>query len=400
MGSLIGWLDSSSADAERARQLLGAFDESDTVDPLGLGSVRDSFSELLFPGVSTVQTRGRYFLFVPWIFQQIEAEHVSASRAAARNRQLHIDLLHQLTEHDERDGVIGRVARDKVKLLPSSIYWNGLLRLGVFNKPWSMSTYVANLDALHRHRRVRDEDDDDATHVWHPDLPPPPDDFPNGVTLDFAPDESAFLAERIQLAVPDSMFAWLLQRGRLIDDSAIAPWAVDGLSQLPETLGRRLQLAETFSNAVHGLQLRYNLDVAELVENDERAAFYRNWLDEWIEQTGPIAAQQVRQLDRTEFWSTVLIDGPRIGMPTRRHVTAWFDALAEHGPGIVNAPATRELVRHRELETKGRRARLWHRDAREKWGGASAASALRFRWNPASTIINDIIAGGTNDAQS
>jgi Family of unknown function (DUF6361) len=34
--------------------------------------VRDTFSDLLFPGTSTLHSRGRYVLFIPWIYQAIE----------------------------------------------------------------------------------------------------------------------------------------------------------------------------------------------------------------------------------------------------------------------------------------------------------------------------------------
>lgn len=45
--------------------------EPGTLDELGIGSIRDTFSDELFPGTSTIQTRARYFLFVPWIMQMV-----------------------------------------------------------------------------------------------------------------------------------------------------------------------------------------------------------------------------------------------------------------------------------------------------------------------------------------
>lgn len=34
---------------------------------LGFAPIRDAFADYFFPGTSTIQTRARYFLFVPWI---------------------------------------------------------------------------------------------------------------------------------------------------------------------------------------------------------------------------------------------------------------------------------------------------------------------------------------------
>jgi hypothetical protein len=67
MSSTLTWLDYSDRDRRRALDVVDLLRESSTVDELGLGLVRDAFADLLFPGTSTIQTRARYFLFVPWI---------------------------------------------------------------------------------------------------------------------------------------------------------------------------------------------------------------------------------------------------------------------------------------------------------------------------------------------
>jgi hypothetical protein len=69
LGSFIRWLDHSEEDQRRIRELMKLFSVSDTVDDLGIGTIRDGISNALFPGTSIIQTRARYFLFVPWIFR-------------------------------------------------------------------------------------------------------------------------------------------------------------------------------------------------------------------------------------------------------------------------------------------------------------------------------------------
>ena len=64
---MIAWLDTSSDEQRRVRELIALFAQSESRDELGIGQVRDAFSEMLFPGTSVIQTRARYFLFVPWI---------------------------------------------------------------------------------------------------------------------------------------------------------------------------------------------------------------------------------------------------------------------------------------------------------------------------------------------
>ena len=61
------------------------------VDELGIGVIRDSFSDTLFPGISTIQTRAKYFLTIPRIFRdykQIKAnERRKTSLADYLNEQ-------------------------------------------------------------------------------------------------------------------------------------------------------------------------------------------------------------------------------------------------------------------------------------------------------------------------
>jgi hypothetical protein len=48
--------------------VLDLFREKGTIDELGLGTIRDAFADMLFPGTSAPRTRPRYFLIVPWIY--------------------------------------------------------------------------------------------------------------------------------------------------------------------------------------------------------------------------------------------------------------------------------------------------------------------------------------------
>src|SRR3954451_11610397 len=84
--SSFGWLDLDAAASERVSTLLRSLEEPGTLDPLGLGSVRDAFSAMLSPGTSTIQTRLRYFVFLPWIFAALESERVASSDFAERLR--------------------------------------------------------------------------------------------------------------------------------------------------------------------------------------------------------------------------------------------------------------------------------------------------------------------------
>ncbi|MBM4509135.1 hypothetical protein GS421_05190 [Rhodococcus hoagii] len=107
--SVIAWLDTSTEEERRMRELVKMLSDSDTLDDLGIGQIRDAFGDLLFPGISTVQTRARYLLFVPWTYRRAARRHSGAelaSRAANEERQ----LVNVLSSEGATDGLIGRRA--------------------------------------------------------------------------------------------------------------------------------------------------------------------------------------------------------------------------------------------------------------------------------------------------
>jgi hypothetical protein len=126
VGSFVSWLDHSEEDQRRVREMLQLFSDKDTVDDLGIGTVRDAISNSLFPGTSIIQTRARYFLFVPWLFRRAERNH--ADQLVAKATDMERKLIESLRAGGDLAGLIGVEAGKNVRTLPSSIYWSGLVR--------------------------------------------------------------------------------------------------------------------------------------------------------------------------------------------------------------------------------------------------------------------------------
>jgi len=124
------WLDFSSADREKMRRVLDLFKEQGTVDEMGLGTLRDALADALFPGTSTIQTRLRYMLFVPWLYQRLERRCGQMGDLGRAARDAEIELIGPLASGDDAEGVIGSRARVGLSRLPSQVYWAGLVRWG------------------------------------------------------------------------------------------------------------------------------------------------------------------------------------------------------------------------------------------------------------------------------
>ena len=93
MQATLTWLDLTASDRDKMRRVLDLFKEQGTLDEMGLGSLRDALSDALFPGTSSIQTRLRYVLFIPWLYRRLEDRRVRAGEVRQAARRAEIDLI-------------------------------------------------------------------------------------------------------------------------------------------------------------------------------------------------------------------------------------------------------------------------------------------------------------------
>ena len=79
-------------------EVIDLFSQQGTLDELGIGTIRDALADRMFPGTSTIQTRVRYFLFIPRIYQRLERRRTSPADIAAKARDQEIRLAQNLAE--------------------------------------------------------------------------------------------------------------------------------------------------------------------------------------------------------------------------------------------------------------------------------------------------------------
>lgn len=108
--SSLAWIDFDEAERQRAQRIMALFQERETRDELGLGAIRDSIADHLFPGTSTIQTRLRYMLFIPWLYRALEKREVPEAQLRTEARDTEIRLADALKAGGESNGIIGRDA--------------------------------------------------------------------------------------------------------------------------------------------------------------------------------------------------------------------------------------------------------------------------------------------------
>lgn len=406
MGSTISWLDHSEDDQRRVREMLQLFSDRDTVDDLGIGTVRDALSNSLFPGTSVIQTRARYFLFVPWLFRRTEQRH--PLQLVAKATDMERSLIEALRAGGDLAGLIGVDAGRNVRTLPSTIFWSGLIRFGIFLTPsLTIRQYARHVTRGLASLDSEDEIGDRIPSFWQRDIPdPPPDLFRfKFATFDLTSDEAEWLCERIISSDrPDQPASLLtayirdLRRGRLLV-AADAMWDAALPADTPQSVAELVQHAQQFSCATQGAALLYNLMLAEERLNTDLEPTdgtsvdnYRDRLDEWT-----AAATRIHLADWAarvaDFWDCVLDNRVRIPRETRIFLEGWANLIVEEPRRLAASPDARALIRDREILHKRGQARLVNKKRLREWTGDAGTRPLVFRWPQVQRMLTDIADG-------
>lgn len=406
MESSFTWLDYSERERQKMLDVIDLFRERDTRDELGIGVVRDAFADMFFPGTSTIQTRARYFLFVPWIYSDLERKKVGSAQIASEARKREVALTKAIIGSKDSKGVFGKQAGAGLKRLPSSVYWQGLHTWGIRSFRGSQDRYHRSLNAFYEYGNGGERGDDGepvnghADQNWHADLPPQPEGFLESSSFELRKQDAEYLRERILTKVPGTMLAFLMDRGQKVEPSDF-PWEHPQLGEFPHRLRDQLRHARNFSETIHGAALLYNLMLAEALKIDELEERYREELTAWATSLENLRSE-LEDWDRAEFWEKVGSGGAKVAAPARTFVDAWLDTalVPEKAAFVEKNGDARRLIRDRELALKRGLARLHSQSALEHWGGAAGVAQLGYRWGDARVIVADILDGLEREDQN
>ncbi len=109
----IVWIYFSKSHREKVGTILQLLKSQGMIDELGIGSVRDAFANSMFPGISTVQTRAKYFFTIPsllWDYQRLSPTQRKNNPIAKYLDDKEHKLMWYLSENNqnvENSGVIG-----------------------------------------------------------------------------------------------------------------------------------------------------------------------------------------------------------------------------------------------------------------------------------------------------
>lgn len=144
----LGWVDYSKEDKRKALEILDVIYEPGTLDELGFAPIRDAFANEFFPGITTIQTRAKYFLSIPYALielkEQIKNKSYGVNSAFNELFKIENTVCRNIYETSRKEGREttgeGNIGADNLRGVkdpewitrkPSEIYWAGLQKFGI-----------------------------------------------------------------------------------------------------------------------------------------------------------------------------------------------------------------------------------------------------------------------------
>lgn len=283
----LGFLTLNTQERSISNRVLQAIRDQQAIDELGIGRLRDAFSNELFPGMSTLQRHAKYFAVLPSLYFEVEKGSYNRIQDVRRKViEMEVKLTRQLINWAESSGdgnyatgitghdVVEAAERDYTKYVkydPSYIYWNGLVTYDIVKT--SGNIYQILLERSKTSGPEKEEGDNGGQeNVQLFSTSGEKYDFDNATELSMklTAKEARFIRDKIASSKDskDSMLAYILKM-----KSPVSP-EYDNLGSLmgsafEQKYGKVYRLSVIFSHFVQVLRCRMQMVFSKLKEQEE-----------------------------------------------------------------------------------------------------------------------------------
>lgn len=296
----LGWIDFSKTERNKILSVLDLLSQEGTLDELGIAPVRDGFSNLFFPGTSTIQTRAKYFFIVPYALKDLElSDETNPNKLLKKLNEIERACGEMFLQHNkDENGIIGKrsLQHNKwVKRTPADIYWSGLKKYGIFTGGnISLGEYLkafcgikkqkSTLTKLGNHNDNAEEnecDDKNAGNVFKKQfwkMPLYTTKWFDDLSMELSYDEGQFLKEQIIICCPESLLAYILKNNivEILDCNSFKELQYL-MIDLPAQIQEDFELASAFSDFLYVVRTVYNIIISDgqnEIANDELDILY------------------------------------------------------------------------------------------------------------------------------
>ena len=389
----LGWIDFSKDERNKVLNVIHLLDEPGAVDELGIGAVRDAFADLFFPGTSTVQTRAKYFLIVPYILMEAgSGKYGSDLNTILRKIDNEERFCRDILIKTSSDGVIGSlVPRSWVLRTPSNIYWNGIKRMGIFKEDLSVKEYIHQSIIQRSLKKAKEygnrekdaeeneKDDIDAGDITSIQFWSLGDTYHSNwrekLTIELLPEEATFLKSQIITNQRSSLFAFILKNNISLDKyDSFGALSEDIKDSVDPDMRYMMGLANDFNNLVSIITTRYNLIVFD--EHNKRAC------EKWAVLSKDLKRRS--EVDLKAVFSRLSIRNVKL-----KNFLLRIQEAIQNG----DIAAVDDLIVKREVSLKGAKRAKTSRvgEYKEQSVGWIGIDILDYRYTPAKRIIKDIM---------
>lgn len=264
--------------------------EPAALDELGIGRIRDAFSDKMFPGTSVLQKHLKYFSLLPQVYHKAtERRYNTLSEVKAEVVRLERIMTERLLEASPNDtGITGINAIRKkqksfVRYDPAYIYNSGLQALGILRISQSASPYAHIFDASkERHEAPRQQKSDDENTADDANektgvpqfcaFPNVEYEFTEKCSLDLTAADRNFILDHMRKAeaYKGTLFLHLVDHPEIVlpeDFSSLAD------CKLPKDLAEVQDQARRFSDFMSMVYARYNYIRSDYEDNKQDDKF-------------------------------------------------------------------------------------------------------------------------------
>ncbi|MCF0241122.1 MAG: hypothetical protein HUK25_00700 [Treponema sp.] len=294
----LGWIDFSESDRKKVLEVIQLLSTKGAVDELGFGIIRDGFADYFFPGTSTVQTRAKYFVLVPYILKEAASEQNPTKFLDNTEKNIATELY----KKGERNGLIGSdsIAAGKwVIRPPSDIYWNGIKKMGIFRGDISINQYFQEVSKIKKIQRNNsgntssqeegEHDDWDAgrdtvINFW--DIPTYKKNWRDNLSIELSNKEASFLKKKILSLKTkkgeQTLYSYILEnRLELTEKDSFEDLYNKLKKQIGPEMAGMMDLANKFNYLAMIAKCRYNIILSDgnNLEAKKNWEIYQNRLE-------------------------------------------------------------------------------------------------------------------------
>ena len=394
----LGFVHFDRNDQRKYLAVLSRLSEGGAIDELGVGRIRDFYSDRMFPGISTLHQHAKYFAILPLLFREaVKARYHRLEDVRPYIRSMEMSLTERLCNGSP--GAYGITGSDSllsgnyVKYDPVYIYGTALRTYGIVRTD-NLEAAIFYASKKYHERPVKlsasdleQGDSDDVESVLSFCVCPSDLEYDWLATcsLNLTANEASFVRDHI-LAAPackGTLLHFILENKLYFKEDEVSSFETFLLhfrGVLPENLLSVAILASRFSDLVDGLFLYYNWLFSDKTDTDVWNEFLA-----WREDT---FLQELEGINQAISLPVINDNGSR---EFCRDAVTLIES--EDWDGMDR------LVRNRERSIKGSRYKIGNTKAGYHYNPNNRIhpGKVEFRWGTVRMLVNEILEGLGNE---